>query len=337
LDFVINEILQEIKSKCDPNTYNHLNSFITVKLNGYRLIKMETGMVKYEMTESEKWFKMFFISKKLQGLSERTLKVYKYEITRFLLNMKKPLKDITTDDVRYYLACYQLSGKVKQTTIDNTRRYLNTFFQWFEDEEYIAKNPCKKIKKVKQKKKVKKAFKFEEIERLRMAYEKIEKEIDRKRTIAMVEFLLSTGVRAEELTNVKLVDINFDTGEVMITGKGNKERIVYLNATSLLRLKDYLKERQGQSEYVFLGLQSPYGKIGVSVVETTVRKLGKEAGINKVHPHRFRRTCATIARKRGMPIEEISKMLGHEDLGTTQIYVQIDEDDIKKSHEKYMN
>lgn len=337
MNFVIDEILNEIKSKCDLGTYNYLQSFITVKLNGYKIEKQQTGIVKYEMTESERWYKMFFIAKKLQGLSDRSLRYYNNELTRSLAAINKPLDKITTDDIRYFLACYQLSGKPNQTSIDNVRRVLNTFFQWLQDEEYIIKNPVRRIKKVKQKKKIKKAFSYEEIEKLKMACEEIEKVIDRKRSIAIIEFLLSTGIRAEELTNVKLSDINFDTFEVLIIGKGNKERIVYLNATAMLRLKDYLNAKEGNSEYVFTGFQSPYGGITPDTVGKIVRNIGKLSGVENVHPHRFRRTCATIASKRGMPIEEISKMLGHEDLGTTQIYVQVDADDIKKSHEKYMN
>lgn len=324
------EIFGEIKNKCDPGTYTHLRNFITVKLNGYRLEKSETGIVKYEMTDSQRWFKMFFISKKLQGLSDRSLRYYNNEISRVLKAINKPLDKITTEDIRYYLACYQLTGKPNQTSIDNTRRVLNTFFQWLQDEEYITKNPVKKIKKVKQKKMVKKAFSFEEIEKLKMACEN-------KREIALVTFLLSTGTRAEETTNIKLTDVDFNTGEIKVTGKGNKERMVFLNATALLRLKDYIASRKGDSEYVFCSEISPYDKVGVFVIERTVREIGRRAGVKNVHPHRFRRTCATIAHKRGMPIEEIQKMLGHEDLGTTQIYVQVDEEDVRKSHEKYMN
>lgn len=327
---VVDEILQEIKLNCNTDIYNHLSNFITVKLNGYKVIREETGIVKYEMSESERLFKMFFISKKLQGLAERTLKIYSYEIKKFIDAVNKPLVSINTDDVRYYLACYQLAGKATAVTIDNTRRYLSTFFKWLEDEDYIAKSPLKKIKKTKYKKQIKKAFNFEEIEKLKMACED-------KREIALVNFLLSTGTRAEETTNIKLKDIDFNTGEVKVIGKGNKERMVFLNATALLRLKDYLADRKGNSEYVFSGQIKPYDKIGVVVIEKTVRDIGKRAEVENVHPHRFRRTCATIASKRGMPIEEIQKMLGHEDLGTTQIYVQVDTEAIKKSHEKYMN
>lgn len=336
MELVLEEILQEIQSICDIDTYNHLNNFITVKLNGYKLIKEETKLIKYE-TESEKWFKKFLVSKKLQGLSERTLKAYKYEITRFLLSINMPLRDITTDNVRYYLACYQLTGRATPVTIDNIRRYLNTFFQWLEDEDYIIKNPLKKIKKIRIKKEAKKAFSFDEIEKIKLSCEKIKSYYDRKRQLAIIETLLSTGCRAAELVNIKLNDINFNTGEVKVLGKGNKVRTTFLNSAAAARIKDYLDNRKGDSQYLFCSLQSPYLQLKESGLEITIRRLKKLSGIDNIHPHRFRRTCATIASKRGMRIEEIQKMLGHEDLNTTQIYVEVDAEDIKKSHEKYMN
>lgn len=337
MEYVIEEILSELKNKCDSETFIYLQNFIIIKLNGYKVEKKETGIVKYEMSKSEKWFKMFLISKKLQGLSERSLKCYKNEIKRSLMVINKPLDEISTDDIRYFLACYQLTGKANSTTIDNTRRYLSTFFQWLEDEEYILKNPIRRIKKVKQKKTVKKAFSYEEIEKIKMACKNIEKAIYKERAIAIVEFLLSTGCRADELINVKITNINFNTNEVMVTGKGNKERIVYLNAAAKLRIKDYLNVRNAASEYVFTEIISPFGRLTGDTIGAIVRNIGKKANVEHVHPHRFRRTCATIASKRGMPIEEISKMLGHEDLRTTQIYVQVETDSIKQSHEKYMN
>lgn len=330
MEAVIDEILQEIKVNCNTNIYNHLNNFITIKLHGYKITKEETGLVTYELTESEKWFKMFFISKKLQGLSDRSLTVYKVELSRVFRQINKPLDKITTDDIRYYLACYQITGKATQVTIDNTRRFINTFFQWLEDEEHILKNPCKKIKKIKQKKVVKKAFNFEEIEKLKLSCQT-------KRQIALVEFLLSTGVRADELVNSKLSDLNIETGQLKVLGKGSKERIVYLNASAKIRLIDYLSDRKGKSDYIFSAEQSPYDRISSDQLRVIIRTIGKRAGVEDTHPHRFRRTCATIAKHRGMPIEEIQKMLGHENLGTTQIYVQVDTEDIRKSHEKYMN
>lgn len=330
LDFVIDEILQEIKNKCDTETYNHLNSFITIKLNGYKLVKEETGIVKYEMSKNQQWFKMFFISKKLQGLSDRSLKYYRQELEKVFFKINKNLDEITTDDIRYYLACYQLGGTANSTTIDNVRRILNTFFQWLEDEEYVAKNPVKKIKKVKQEKKLKKAFSFDEIEKLKLGCKT-------KREIALVEFLLSTGVRADELVNSKLADLDIENGQLKVLGKGNKQRIVYLNSSAKVRLIDYLKSRKGDSKYIFSGEQRPYDGITADHLRKIIRDIGKNVGVKDVHPHRFRRSCATVAHRRGMPIEEIQKMLGHEDIGTTQIYVQVDTEDVRKSHQKYMN
>lgn len=327
---IIDEILNEIKSRCDMNTYTYLSSFITVKLNGYRLEKEETGVVKYEMSKNEQLFKMFFISKKLQGLSDRSLKYYKQELERSLFKINKPFEQITSDDIKYFLACYQLGGSANSTTIDNIRRVLNTFFQWLEDEGYIAKNPCKKIKKVKQEKKLKKAFSFDEIEKLKLGCED-------KREIALVEFLISTGVRADELVTAKLNYLDIESGQLKVFGKGRKERIVYLNSSAKIRLLDYLSDRKGNSEYIFSGEQSPYGGICADQLRKIIRNIGKKAGVVDVHPHRFRRTCATVAYRRGMHIEEIQKMLGHENLTTTQIYVQVDDVDVKKSHEKYMN
>lgn len=330
VEYVVNEILQEIKSRCDIDTYTHLSNFITVKLNGYRLEKNESGIVKYEMSKNEQLFKMFFISKKLQGLSDRSLKYYKQELEKSLLKINKPFEQITSDDIKYFLACYQLGGTANATSIDNVRRVLNTFFQWLEDEEYIVKNPVKKIKKIKQEKKIKKAFTFDEIEKIKLSCKT-------KREIAIIEFLLSTGVRADELVNSKLIDLDIETGQLKVLGKGNKERTVYLNSSAKVRLLDYLSDRTGNNDYIFSGEISPYDKIGTDRLRTIIKRIGKRAGIDDVHPHRFRRTCATIASKRGMKIEEIQKMLGHENLTTTQIYVQVDDVEIKKSHEKYMN
>lgn len=333
----INDILQEIKNKCDIDTYTYLESFITVKLKGYKLEKKETVIVKYEQSKNEKWFKMFFIAKKLQGLSDRSLKVYRTEITRFIDTVKKNLDEIKTDDIRYYLACMQISGKCSKVTIDNTRRYLNTFFQWLEDEEYITRSPMKKIKKIKQKKEEKEPLSHDQLNLLRFKCEGIKKETERKRLLAIIETLISTGCRAEELCNIKISDIDFNLNDITIKGKGDKERVVHLNSNAKLRLKEYLDIRNDNNEYAFVSLLSPYKQLMPQGLGVTLRNLGKECGIEKVHAHRFRRTCACMLIDRGMPIQEVSKYLGHEDLRTTQIYVRVEQERIKQSHQKFMN
>ena len=330
MENVVKEILYKIKEKCDFETYNYLQSYITVKLNGYRLVKEESNVVLYEESNNEKALKMFLISKKLQGLSERSLKIYRREIEKMLYAINKEYSLINSNDIKYYLACMQLKGTCSSVTIDNTRRFLSTFFQYLEDEEYINKNPLKKIKKIKQKGTVKKSFSYEEIERLKLNCKS-------KFEIAIVEVLLSTGVRANELVNMKIEDMKIETNEIKVLGKGNKERIVYLNSSSKIRLLDYLNSKKIKSKYLFSKSYAPEEGMSGDYIRNTIKSLGKRAGIEDVHPHRFRRTCATIAYKRGMAMEEISKMLGHSSLSTTQIYVTVDDSDVKKSHEKYMN
>ena len=339
---VINEILADIRGICDIETYNQINNIIVTKLNNYEIKEIKKNeLITYEMNESQKWYQMFFIAKKIEGLSHNTLRVYKNALDKMIIFLNKPFDEINTDDLRYYLANYQTNGKATSITVDNERRYLSTFFQWLEDEELIPRNPMKKIKKIRYKKQVKKAFTNKELELLKIEAEKIKKDTKRTRLIALIEFLLSTAARVEELTNVKLSDINFETGEVFITGKGNKERIVLLNNRAMLRYKEYLKTRDDTNEYAFVSLlkndKGKYRKLEVSAVEIAIRNLGRAAKVEKSHPHRFRRTCATNLMKRGMPIAEISKYLGHESIATTQLYLDISIDNVTKNCEKFMN
>ena len=329
MENVVEEILYKIKEKCDFETYNFLQSYITVKLNGYKLVKEESNIVLYEESKNVKVLKMFLISKKLQGLSDRSLKVYRREIEKMLYSINKEYTHITSDDIKYYLACMQLKGTCSSVTIDNTRRFLSTFFQYLEDEEYINKSPLKKIKKVRIKKTVKPPFSYDEIERLKLSCEN-------KFEIALIEFLISTGVRVAELVNIKINDVRLEKNEVKVLGKGDKERIVYLNSSSKIRLMDYLNNKK-ESEYLFSKRQKPYDNLTTDRIREIIRVIGERAGVKDTHPHRFRRTCATIAHKRGMAIEEISVLLGHANLNTVQKYVIVDDSEVKKSHEKYMN
>ena len=327
---VLDEIFIEIKDRCDYNTYQYLKSFITFKFKDYKIVKEEVSIDLYKLNENEQLFKMFMISKKLQGLTERTLKAYSNFLKRFIKDINKPLTNVESNDIKCYLACKQLSGTCSNITIDNIRRFLNTFFQFLEDEEYIQRSPMKKIKKIKTIKTLKKPFSAEEIELLKMSCKN-------KLEILIVEILLSTGVRVSELVNIKIDDINFDENEIKILGKGNKERIVFFNASTKARILDYLKDKKVKNEFLFTKSLSPYTKLGPDRIEVIVRNLGKKSGIEKVHPHRFRRTFASTAAKRGMPIEEIQKILGHCSLATTQIYVIVDNEDVKRSHKRLMN
>ena len=333
---IIEEVLEAAKGRLSDEELIFLKNILIVKFNGYKITKEETNIVKYEATDSEIWFKKFFVTKTIQGLSNRTLKYYKSELTRIFKIINKPLDKITADDLRYYLACWQTKKKLSPNAVDNTRRILSTFFKFLEDEEYIKKNPVKKIKKVRSKKMVKKALNTEELDKLRIQCEKITDCVQRKRGIALLETLLSTGARVSEISHLKIEDINFVKSEALILGKGNKERIVYLNSTAKLRIQEYLNVRKGDCEYLFSSIQRPYKRLETSAIEIFIRKLGRSAGVENVHPHRFRRTCATILNRRGMPIGEIAKYLGHDSIATTQIYVDVNGEDVRRNCEKFL-
>lgn len=206
---IIEEVLEATKGHLSDEELIFLKNVLIVKLNGYKITKEETKIVKYKTTESEVWFKKFFVTKRIQGLSDNTLKCYKNELTRILKVINKPLDKITADDIRYYLACWQMKKRISPNAVDNVRRILSTFFQFLEDEEFINKNPIKKIKKIRQKKVVKKALTSEELDKLRLECEKIKNDIQRKRGMAILETLISTGARVSEITSLKITNINF--------------------------------------------------------------------------------------------------------------------------------
>ena len=248
----------------------------------------------------------------------------------------KKLTEYTTDDVRYYLAIREIDDKVSPVTANNERVVLNGFFSWLSNEGHISRNICSPIKQVKKPKKKKKAFTEVEIAKIRDACQKFDKDIKRKRAIAAIEFLLSTGCRANEICSLKIEDLHLETRTATVLGKGSKERTVYLNQVSKLRLQEYFAERTDNSEYVFVSLDKPFNKLEVSGFEILIREIGKIAGVSNCHPHRFRRTTATTAIKKGMSIVDVQRMLGHESLDTTKIYLDLDDTDLRYQHEKYM-
>lgn len=291
----------------------------------------------------------FLACKKLAGLTERTLKAYYAECLKFLETINKNIEDITVDDVRYYLALGK-KKRLSDITIDNQRRYLNTFFDWCLNEEIIKRNPIRKIDKIKTTKKQKEAFTEYEIEKMR-AYLFNEKtycgrnmkehlkEI-KLRNIAIFETLLSTGARVTELINIDKNQVAEGQDELIILGKGKKERKIYLNAKARIAIQNYLKERKDFEDCLFISYDpfkdNTVHRISQAGVENMIRKLGKRCDID-AYPHKFRRTAATIGVRKGMPIEQIQKMLGHCSLNTTQIYVNTSDNEVKLSHEKYLS
>lgn len=271
----------------------------------------------------------FIAAKKLEGCSERTLAFYKNTIDKMLKATAKNIKSITTEDLRRYLSEYQNNNSVSKVTIDNIRRNLSSFFSWLEDENYILKSPVRRIHRVKATTSVKEIYSDEDLERLRDG-------CTEKRDLALIDMLASTGMRVGELVRLNRFDINFNERECVVFGKGDKERIVYFDARTKIHLQNYLDERNDDNLALFVGLKAPYDRLTIGGVETRIKKLGKRLKIDKVHPHKFRRTMATTAIDKGMPIEQVQKLLGHEKIDTTLHYAMVKQSNVKNAHRKYI-
>jgi site-specific recombinase XerD len=325
-------ILNSLLENFDDSQLRIIENSLYLYLGDYDLIQknMETQLTT-DISPDAKAYKMFFVAKKIEGLSEKSLKYYSIILRQFFGTISKPLATITTDDIRYYFATRQ---NVSLVTITNERRVLLSFFSWLTNEEYVPKNPVLKIKNIKQPKVLKKPFSQTEIEELRDACENL-------RDRAIVEVLLSTGMRCNELCNANIQDVDFSNGEITVTGKGNKQRVCYLNAPAKKRLKDYLESRNDKYTALFTAL-SDNGKrikdnrIMNGGVLAITHNIGASANVKNTHPHRFRRTAATMALQRGMPVEQVRVMLGHEKIDTTMRYAITADETVKHAHSRYM-
>lgn len=303
-------------------------------------INQSTDIVLSE-DKNKKAVSMFFIAKKVEGLSDKTLRYYQDTIKKIFSVVNKPIDLMTTDDIRYYLAIRQIQDKVSMTTIDNERRIISSFFDWLSTEDYVAKNIVKPIKKIRYKKKKKRAFTPVELSKIKDACSTFETEEKRKRAIALIEVLLSTGCRVGEMSTLTIDNIDLDRGTAIVLGKGNKERVVYLNEVAKLRLREYWECRKKQSKYCFCALPQGsksinQGQMNVSGIEILVRELGKIAKVSECHPHKFRRTMASEAIKRGMSVMDVQRILGHESLETTKIYLDLDDSNLQFQHQKFL-
>ncbi len=352
-DQVVQEIIMALKPYELPIEDNTLKSVIYMALKDVRIEPAETAIVVGSENKNEWYIKRFLIIKTVAGLSKGTLQYYEQEIRRFLYSVGKPADQVTTDDVRYYLACKDQIDGWSKVTQNNVLRNLKSFFATLQLEEIIPRNPCAKISQIKEHKAPKQAFTELEIEKMRTA-------IQNSREKALFEMLLSTGCRASEMAGVKTKDI--EDNKVTVLGKGNKERVCYLNVKAQLAVKEYLADRKDDNPYLFplstvkrledskacklRKVRDEWYKYPELVSETEparrnsvneiMKKVAKRAGVEGAHAHKFRRTAATFALRRGMPMPQVSKMLGHENINTTQIYLDIDEKDLERAHEKYV-
>ena len=272
---------------------------------------------------------MFLNAKKIEGCSERTLSYYKTTVEKLLDRITDPIRKVTTDDIREYLASYQGLNDCSKTTIDNIRRNISSFFTWLEEEDYIIKSPMRRIHKIKTTKTVKEVISDEEIEKMRDKCKNL-------RDLAVIDLLYSTGIRIGELVRLNIDDIDFEERECIVFGKGDKERRVYFDAKTKIHLMSYINSRFDTNPALFVTLDAPYNRLQISGVEIRLRRLGRELGINKVHPHKFRRTMATRAIDKGMPIEQVQKLLGHSQIDTTMHYAIVNQTNVKVAHRKFI-
>ena len=272
----------------------------------------------------------FISAKRIEGCSERSLRYYRSSIEQFFQSVELPITQIDTASIRNYLARYQAERKCSKVTIDNMRRILSSFFAWLEDEDYIVKSPVRRIHKVKTDSLVRETLSDEQLEQLR-------DQCNNTRDLAIIDMLSSTGMRVGELVRLNRQDVNFEERQCVVFGKGNKERIVYFNARTKIHLQAYLAERTDSEKALFVSLKAPHHRLQISGVERRMIKLGQSVQINRVHPHKFRRTLATMAIDKGMPIEQVQRLLGHVRIDTTLHYAMVSQQNVKMSHKKYLS
>lgn len=281
-------------------------------------------------TSNETLLKAFLSAKQVEGCSQPTIRYYGNTIKQLANNMPKRFTDYTTEDIRAYLAVFQQKHNATKVTVDNVRRIFSSFFSWLEEEDYILKNPVRRIHKVKTGTQVREVLSDESLESIRDT-------CTRSRDLAMIDLLASTGMRVGELVKLNRDDINFTERECVVFGKGNKQRIVYFNARTKIHLQQYLNERSDQNEALFVSLNDPQKRLQISGVEVRLRKIGREANVPRVHPHKFRRTLATMAIDKGMPVEQVQKLLGHVKIDTTMHYAMVSQNNVKLSHRRFIS
>jgi hypothetical protein len=322
---VIKEIEQKMASILNNEQKEKLKEVLL-----YTFYNIEVTSIKDELVEDTiDYAKMFIAAKRIEGCSERTLNYYETTIKTMVEKLSKKVNSIETEDLRNYLSEYQAKNNCSKVTIDNVRRILSSFFAWLEDEDYIMKSPVRRIHKVKATQTVKETYTDEELEEMRDACVEI-------RDLAMVDFLASTGVRVGELVNLDRVDIDMQERSCVVLGKGGKEREVYFDARTKIHLQNYLNSRTDNNPALFVSLLRPYDRLKISGVEIRLRELGKRINIKKIHPHKFRRTMATKAIDKGMPIEQVQVLLGHRKIDTTLQYAMVNQNNVRNSHKKFI-
>ena len=323
------KLIQEIERRMLPHLNNEqlkkLKNVLEDTLHGLTVLQSEDAPKAKERDAVD----AFIVAKRIEGCSEKTLTYYRKTIEAMISGIGKTPQQITTDDLRKYLTSYQVQRKSSKVTIDNIRRILSSFFSWLEDEDFIVKSPVRRIHKIKTAKVIKDTYTDEALEQMRDS-------CTTARDLAIIDLLASSGMRVGEMVTLNRDDINFIERECVVFGKGNKERLVYFDARTKIHLQNYLESRTDDNPALFVSLKAPYERLMIGGVETRLRELGKRLNLPKVHPHKFRRTLATTAIDKGMPIEQVQQLLGHQKIDTTMHYAMVKQQNVKLAHRKYI-
>ena len=322
---LINQVLQAMSKTLGNHEIERLKDVLEITFSNVEIFEKTESDAAIDMSV----IKTFLSAKRVEGCSEKSMRYYESTIRNALASVGKNVKDVSTDDLRQYLDEYQQRSGASRVTVDNIRRILSSFFAWLEEEFYIVKSPVRRIHKVKTGKVVKETYSDEALEMMRDSCETT-------RDLAMIDILASTGMRVGELVKLNRGDIDFQNRECIVTGKGNKQRIVYFDARTKIHLQNYLKERKDTNDALFVTLLAPFNRLQISGVEIRLRHIGKDLNMTKVHPHKFRRTLATMAIDKGMPIEQVQHLLGHQSLDTTLQYAMVNQANVKMSHRKFI-
>ena len=325
-EIVKNEVLQNMIHQLKDEQYEKLKEVLDMVLVNYKIEEIKDEL---NGEDNQHYVESFLSSKRLEGCSEKTLHYYESTIQILLDKVQKHVKHVTTDDLRKYLTDYQNDHKSSRVTIDNIRRILSSFFSWLEDEDYIVKSPVRRIHKVKSATTIKETYTDESLELMR-------DNCNNLRDLALIDILASTGMRVGELVLLNVDDINFNERECVVFGKGDKERIVYFDARTKIHLQNYINSRNDENKALFVSIKKPYNRLSIGAIETIIRNLGKQLDIPKAHPHKFRRTLATKAIDKGMPIEQLQKLLGHQKIDTTLQYAMVKQSNVKIAHKRYI-
>lgn len=328
-DEFVNDVLRDMLAYLDNGQAEQLRRVLKHNLSGYEIQRKTDSTTEDASAGNARLTGAFLSAKRIEGCSEKSLSYYRKTIETMSEKIGKGITHITTNDLRSYLTDYQSERKSSKVTIDNIRRILSSFFSWLEDEDYILKSPVRRIHKVKTAVTIKETYTDEALETMR-------DHCDSLRDLALIDMLASTGMRVGELVLLNRDDINFEERECVVFGKGSKERMVYFDARTKIHLQNYLAQRTDSNNALFVSLKAPYERLQIGGVESRLRELGKRLALPRVHPHKFRRTLATMAIDKGMPVEQLQRLLGHQRIDTTLQYAMVKQSNVKIAHRKYI-